>query len=84
MSHTWCVGRAVSRPLAAYLVLALEDEHVGDLAEGHAEVDDLSLADIAGDVSDVHHAAGFVVQFHLKQETHRSASVSQGNIFELL
>lgn len=39
-----------------YLVLALEHEHVGDLAEGNTQVDDLRLGDLVGNVADVDHA----------------------------
>lgn len=56
----------------AYLVFALEDEHIRNLPEGDAEVDNLRLGHLIGDVADVDHAGRsprvLGVQLHLKQQ----------------
>lgn len=56
ISHTRTVMSVV-----AYLVLALEHEHVGDAAEGDAQVDDLGLRYLVGDVADVDHLGRLVL-----------------------
>ena len=80
-------GGALLLHLQEGLVLPLEHQHVGHPAEGDAEVDDLRLRHVVGDVSDVDHFAGLdldAVLLHLEpfgllvvvvQGHHGSASV---------
>ena len=55
--------------LPANLILALENEDVGDPAERNAQVNDLGFRDVIWDVADMHDARRFGrasrLQFHL-------------------
>ncbi|KAL1465775.1 hypothetical protein WDU94_005317 [Cyamophila willieti] len=52
----------LDRRSMSYLVFPLEDQNIGDSAEGDAQMDNLSLSDLIGNVPDVNHSGRFEIR----------------------
>lgn len=67
---------SINLSTTTHLIFAFENEDIGDTAERHSEMDNLSLRHFVGDVSDVDNprklAIVALVEFNLRNKRHRS------------